>query len=385
MSRTTYNGSNGNDGSWFLEAVGAKERQPTPIESVAELEAENTAMDIGVMATVPAQALPLVAFDGDPGTSTSSFHPVPSLPPPPTLDDQPTTEPSETAKVPSSPEDADLAAVVRSRRRFRWPVLIVLVTMIALVAVAAWWLPRSVQDQALVVRQGYYDAAADLRAFLPTAQTGLDAITNPASDDASVSGAVPIVAEFDTKAFALASTTAESLPSVPPLVPSTPVDDLVPLKATGSILGAAASDLARSLGGAYVYRTSIPLLLDTGPLPTSATTQEVNEISVRLAESLATDAGILADLPDQPAFAEVLVGATTSAERYATWQDEYLASLTGEDPGVAATLIEEIDDMRATLDALNGSALLDYRTQADGAIVTLADELDAYLVAVSRP
>ena len=385
MSRTTSNGSDGNDGSWFLEAVGAKERTPTPIESVAELEAENTATDIGVLATMPAQATPLVVFDGDPGTSTSSFHPVPVAPPPPTLEDDPATESVATPQVPPVADDAGLAPVLRSRRRFRWPVVIVLVAMIGVVALAAWWLPLRVQSQALVVRQGYYDAAADLRTYLPTAQTGLDAITNPASDPASVSGAVPIVAEFDTKAFALASATAEPLPSAPPLVPSAPIDELAPLKATGSILGASASDLARSLGDAYVYRTSIPLLLATGPLPTSATTQDVNEISVRLAESLATDAGIIADLPDQPIFTEVLVGATAAAERYATWQDEYLASLTGEDPELAATLIEEIEAMRASLDALNESALLDYRTEADEAIVTLADELDAYLLAVSRP
>ncbi len=385
MSRTTSNGSNGNDGSWFLEAVGAKERAPTPIESVAELEAENTATDIEVLATVPAQAAPIVAFDGDPGTSTSSFHPVPVAPPPPALEEDTASELATSSPAPSASDDADLAPVLRSRRRFRWPVVIGLFAIIGLIAVAAWWLPRSVQDQALAVRQGYYDAAAELRAYLPTAQTGLDAITNPTSDEAAVSGAVPIVAEFDTKAFALASATAEPLPSVPPLVPSSPVDELVPLKATGSILGAAASELARSLGGAYVYRTSIPLLLDTGPLPTSATTQEVNEISVRLAESLATDAGIIADLPDQPIFAEVLVGATAAAERYAAWQDEYLASLTGEDPEAATILIEEIDTMRDTLDAINEAALLDYRTANDAGIVTLANELDAYLVAISRP
>ena len=385
MSRTTSNGSHGNDGSWFLQAVGAKERALTPIESVAELEAENTATDIEAMTTVPAPAAPLVAFDGDPGTSTSSFHPVPVAPPPPNLDDLPTGEQTVTAPIPSASSDADLAPVVRSRRRFRWPVVVILVTMIGAIAAAAWWLPQSVQNQALAVRQGYYDATADLRAYLPTAQTGLDAITNPASDEAAVSAAVPIVAEFDTKAFALASATAEPLPSVPPLIPSSPIDELVPLKATGSILGAAASDLARSLGGAYVYRTSIPLLLDTGPLPTSATTQDVNEISVRLAESLATDAGIIADLPDQPIFAEVIVAATTAAERYAAWQDEYLASLTGEDPEVAATLIEEIDTMRDTLGALNESALLDFRTATDARIVTLANELDTYLGVISRP
>ena len=89
MSKHTSNRSAGNDGSWFLEAVGANPRQASSTEAVAELEAENSApedlVSVGVGAAEPDVTIELSSFDGDPGTSTSSFHPVPATPPPPAV------------------------------------------------------------------------------------------------------------------------------------------------------------------------------------------------------------------------------------------------------------------------------------------------------------
>ena len=77
MSRNTSNQSGGNDGTWFLEAIGAMDRTPSPIEEVERLEAENTVVDTPSITPVP-QAAPDMAFDGDPGTSTSSFRTRPT-------------------------------------------------------------------------------------------------------------------------------------------------------------------------------------------------------------------------------------------------------------------------------------------------------------------
>jgi hypothetical protein len=223
-----------------------------------------------------------------------------------------------------------------------------------------------------------------VRDYLPTTQIALDAITNPESSPDQVSGAVPVIAEFDTKAFALETVTSEPLPSVFPLVPSGAIEALDPLKDAGAILGAASSGLARRLGNAYVYRTSIPLLLDTGSLPISATTQEINEISVELASSLASDAAIVADLPDDPAFIQVKATAVEALDRSAQWQDAYLGALTGEDTETASTLVAEVDGITKDLADTNRAALLAFRTEADLGIVELAGNLDQYLIAVSQ-
>ena len=400
MSRTTSNQSGGNDGTWFLEAIG-QTKAPTASEVVADLEAENTiaedpeiAIDLDQHAETEERAVALVAansFDGNPGTSTSSFDPVPAPPPPPpeVTEDH---EPLGALLVDAPPvgddetfDDTELSPALRSKRNFRWPVVFGLLLAIALVAAAAIILPARVEDQALEVRQTYYDTSFGVRDYLPSAQVALDSITNPASNDGQVASAVPMIAELDTRAFALETATSEPLPSTLPLVPSGPIDELEPLKDTGAILGAASSDLSRRLGNAYVYRTSIPLLLNTGSLPIAATTSEVNEISVTLASSLATDAGIVADLPDDPAFAEVKTAASATLARAAAWQDEYLDALTSEDADNAAALVGEMTEMRISLQSLTADALVAFRAEADITIVNLAGDLDVYLVAVSNP
>jgi hypothetical protein len=403
MSKHTSNGSDGSDGSWFLEAVGAKERPPSPSEAVADLTAENALVDVRgsvaaegddafahaqkPLAPIPDPSVHM-AFDGDPGTSTSSFHPVPAAPPPPEViapqrhdpvaggpppASEPPTEPAEAI------DDTQLSPALRTRRNFRWPVVIVLVALIAIVGVAAWWLPKAAADDALAVRQSYYDAAVGVRNHLPEAQQALDAVTNPASDPEAIASSVPIIAELESRAFALASVTSEPLPTTLPLVPTDEIDALVPLRDAGAILGGSSSDLARRMANAYVFRTSIPTLLDTGPLPVSATTQEVNEISVRLASSLAEDAGIVADLPSDPTFDAVGAAALSAVERYAPWQDAYLEALTGEDVDAATTLVAEMDTMRADLYAVNDDAILAFRSEADVWIVDLAGDLEAYM------
>ncbi len=400
MSRNTSNQSHGADGNWFLEAVGAKPPTPKASESVAELERENAEDDTSdEAASTETDPTPVntrvtaMSFDGDPGTSTSSFDPIPAPPPPPDLEDLPELSQDDTGEIDLPPppdlpadavDDTELSPALRSRRRFRWPVVVILVVLVGLVGAAAIYLPRAAKQTAADVGQDYYDASAGVRNYLPTAQTALDAVTNSNSSSQEVSSAVPLISELDSRAFALEAVTAEPLPDVLPLVPSGAIDDLVPLRDRGAILGASSSGVARGLGNAYVYRTSIPLLLDTGPLPAAATTQEVNEISVRLAASLASDSGIVADLPNDSSFVSVDAAAASALDRYATWQDEYLAALAGEDSDAAAALIAEMEVLRVDLNATNDSALLAYRTVADLGIVDLAGELEAYMTALTQ-
>ncbi len=392
MSRNTSNGSHGSDGSWFLEAVGAKKKAATPIEAVAELQEENTRTGEVIARGAESPRYIALTFDGDPGTSTSSFAPVPVLPRPPDLSAPLGTvaasgEPGgpEAAPADARVVDGDLPAVLRSRRNFRWPVVMALLLVIAGISAAALWLPRSIDRQAAVIRQVYYDEASGLRNYLPIAQGALDTITNPATEDSAISGSVPLIAEFASFALGLQSATAEPLPSVLPLVPADPIDALAPLRFTGSLLGASGSDLAGRLADAYVYRTTVPLLLQTGPLPLIATTQELNEVSVRLASSLAEDAGAASDLPDDSTLDAVALLARESLTRYADWQDEYLGALATGDIATAEILVAEIDTLRSALGTANEEALLVVRTEVDSGIVTLARDLEAYMEDLSRP
>ena len=127
----------------------------------------------------------------------------------------------------------------------------------------------------------------------------------------------------------------------------------------------------------------MPLLLDLGDLPSTATTEQINALAVQTASTLASDAGVVADLPDDPAFVEVKAAAIAALERATVWQDEYLESLANEDEASATVLIAEMDQIRTDLGVATVDALIAFRGTADVAIVELAADFDVYLADVA--
>ncbi len=393
MAKQPPTGPDPDKGTWFLEVVGVNPPLPTPSEAVAELTRENTVPDLpAIDAEVSPASAPgsvevlLISFDGDPGTSLSSFDPIPVLPSPPPelLGSTIETELLHLPPITDGFDDTVLAPALRTKRRFRWSVILFLVFAIAVLGIGALWLPRATEQDALTVRQSYYDAALAVRTYLPTSQTALDAITNPGSTESEVGDSVPVITRLSSHATNLETVANAPLPTTLPLVPSGPIDALVPLRDRSAILASDSSEVARRLGHGYVYRTSIPQLLNTGDLPTSATTAVINELSLRLASSLADDAALIADLPTDSSFASVLNRATEALDRYGPWQDEYFAALTGEDPDSAGVLVSELDTLKTGLVDENERALLEFRTEMDARIISLADELEAHLDDLSR-
>jgi len=258
------------------------------------------------------------------------------------------------------------------------------VLLIIAVGVAAVFLPRAVEAEALAVRQTYYDVTSDVRSYIPEVQVALDSITDETSDIAELSAAIPRIAGLDSRSFAMQQAAAEPLPSVLPLVPTGAIDALVPLRDTTAGLGDDGSDLARRLGNAYIYRVSIPGLMQTGNLPTAATTETINEISTTLAASLADDAATVAQLPQDPVFVEVKALADLSHARYATWQMEYLAALTNEDRDSAENLIAEITETKSLLARTNTEALALFRSEFDAYIVAYSGSLEVHMHNLSQ-
>ena len=380
------------DGTWFLEAVGAKEAASTPLEAVDDLTRENAipgSEDTDSITPGDAdgpsrddQEIDLVSFDGDPGTSTSTFAPIPDPPPPPNLGD--------TSEAPVVVDEADeldkmlLAPALRTGRRFRWPVAIFLIAIIIAIGIAVIWFPRAADQEALAIRQSNYDATLAVRTYLPTSQAALDSVTNPASSTDDVAAAIPTISALSSHATTLSDAAREPLPTQLPFFTSGAIEQLGPLQQRSSILASETSEIARRLGHGYVYRTSVPELLATGDLPSEATTQEINTIAVDLASSLASDAEVLGGLPNDPSFAVVLEAASQAVDRYALWQDEYLAALAAGDPELATTLVDELTTLRSDLNALNTVALVTFRSEMDERILSLADQLDVHLTDLAR-
>lgn len=370
----------GSDGSWFLEAVGASPPSPTPSETIAALETENTLVE---MAAVPASTTPLASFDGETGTSTSTYdRPTDATPP---LDDL-TGDMDVIAPLTDDPTASsdDLGHVLGTRRSFRWPAIAFGLFILAVVALAVLWLPAALQQDATVVKQSYADASVTLRQELPTGQDALDTITDPSSTSAELSGAVPQISQLDSAAHGLATVAAEPLPRQLPVFPVEEITALEPLQDSAQINAAQGSHVARQLGTAYVYRTTIPALLPAGPLPVVADVQTINALSIELASSLVEASAAVSDLPTTEATADLNVLAHATVERFAAWQDEYLTALTDGDEEAATQLLAELDDMRSDLTVSLAAAMSTMRVEIDLQIVELAGDLEEFLVELTR-
>ena len=408
MAEGTQIDKESEDGSWFLEAVGVKKSPPSPIESIAELERENTLVDLPVVelsdgdsdeesadlpeppppvaATTDANVIEMTSFDGDPGTSLSSFDPVPELPPMPsnvvaavaveTIDEPDVL--SETV------DESDLSAPLKTRRPFRWSAFGLVVAVIAAVVLGIVWLPRAAESAAAATRTSYYDASLAVREFLPTAQASLDIVTNPSSTDAALGTVIPVVSELTSDATNLAAVAAEPLPTVLPFLSADAVDELPPLRDRSAILASDASEVARQIGHAYIYRTSIADLLVVGDLPIVAETEEINALSVTLASSLAENASLIADLPANDAFDDIAASAAEAVGAYAQWQEDYLKALADGDAAAAQELIDNFTEVRTALLVETAQTLASFREVLDDRIVSLSGEFDDHLANLSQ-
>jgi len=371
------------DGSWFLEAIGAKTSTPKTRETLAALESDNAVPDAATAESHPESLTGgSVAevrsgyLDGDSGTSTSSFDPIPDIPPTP----EGLFEPNQT----SAQREQDPLTKPRAKRRFRRPAIGLVIFLGVGLAAALLWLPNVLEQQAFTVRQNNYDAALNVRTHLPASQTALDSITNPNSPPSDVAAAISIIATLSNRGAALDDAASEPLPASVPFVTPPSMENLDLFTDQSMFLAADTSQIARRLNRAYVYRTSMPKLLITGELPTAASTNEISVLSVTLASSLADNALLVSDLPNDPAFEMTLALASSTLDEYNQWQDDYLNSLTQQDEDAASDLLVALDLLRSDLADTTRTNLLKFRTELDSHIVVLASSLDNHLENLSR-
>ena len=215
-------------------------------------------------------------------------------------------------------------------------------------------------------------------------QSALDVITDPSSTEDAIAAAVPAISQLDSAAHELAVAAAKPLPRQLPVFPVEEVTELGPLQDSALIHAAQGSDIARNLGYSFVYRTTIPQLLAPDDLPVTADVQTINTLSIEMASSLVDDADALGNLPTTESTADLNAAAHTAVERYAFWQDEYLTALSEGDEAAATSLIDEMDDIKATLNGELTSALATARVEIDLQIVELAGDLETYLEALTQ-
>ncbi|MCL1601363.1 MAG: hypothetical protein M3112_07485 [Actinomycetia bacterium] len=383
MAKRNDNKSTGNDGSWFLEAVGAIPPPLKPSETVAALEYDNTASDPSPATAPIDDDGSSSSFDGGTATSTSAFESPTSLLTA-ELADTSGTEAIDPSLSIEPHDDTQLSSVLRTRRPFRWPVLMFAVALVAVGATAVFWLPTALRQDAAGMKTSYANASIALRQQLAPGQAALDTITDPSSTPQELSASVPVISQLDSAAHQLGVVAGEPLPRQLPFYSVPEVAELGSLQDAAQINAAQGSDVARQVGYTYVYRTTIPQLLQTGELPTSADVQTINALSVSLASSLVEDSAALADLPTPEFASDLNDGAHAAIERYASWQNEYLTALADGDESATRALIDELDEIRIELDRMLIDALGVARVEVDLQIVELAASLDLFLKDLTR-
>ena len=397
MATVQDNNTKANDGTWFLELVGIGPRPAPHSDNLAALATqadppppspEGPSDDAPVAAAAVAAGLTL----GDEQTATSSIT---------SLD----TGPAETATggaggdaaAPTTPapaldpeadvlddwEPADLDRSVRSRRPFRWTVVIAAIVIGGALAAAAILLPQAAERDANALARSYRASLTALRNTLPDTQTALGDLTDPSTTSEQVDAVVPAAAELSGRSADASSLGTDPLPRTLPFLGG-PMRGLGPTRGSLVVIGAEGSEIAVRLGRGYVYRTATPALLNTPPLPTQAEGLEIDKLSAELAEALAKTSALVADLPTDAAFTAAKVEAEAASQAFGSWQLAYLTALRDGDASAAATLVADLENQRLMLVAATNQGLLVLRSDLDGRILAVATETEAALANLPR-
>jgi len=358
----------GNDGRWFLEVAGVVDLPPNPTATYTELEDLEPPPPVvaSESAAVSAGTAAVSGSLSDNENDDEGFVPV-----------------SAPSADPLSDWKPDEASSRLGRHGFgRWLVAGVVVALLAAAGFAAYYLPRQVQERADDLASDYRASLTDLRNELPSSQVALQNLTDPSSPPGSVSAAVPAIGDLNARATIIVGQATTPLPSTPPLVPQAPLEALEPTRTSMLILGAEAEGISGRLATTFAYRSTVPLLFATPDLPTQTESAQVDALSVALAESLATTARLIADLPPDPTFAAARELAAAASERYATWQLEYLDALREGDTERADALTTELDMARDAIQESLEIALAEVRAEVDPKIVGLAAETETTIGAI---
>ncbi len=323
----------GNDGSWFLEAVGLP--ASPALEDYAA--AETTTEDVRQRWEENSHEAVATARAGTPGGAR------------------------------------------RPRSRTRWALIAIGVVAASSVVFALLWLPGTSQRRADGRMDDYARTTIELRGHLPEAQQVLATITEPGADATQFPELIPVVAAMRSDATDALELAGEPLPSAWFIAPNDPFDELAATRDALSGHATTADAIARRLSAVLDYRTIFAGFLDIGEPSTAP--PDVDELAVSLATTTADAASILADLPDDAALVEHRAEAHAALERFRSWQVEYTDAL--RKGGDGAGLLFEHAAIRDELAQVMLTALAQIRTEIDGEIVDLAATLDTAIAAMA--
>jgi len=243
-----------------------------------------------------------------------------------------------------------LDPLVISGRTFRWPIIVAAVALL----IGGLAIIQTVQDMpdraAEDARTAYLAVTTDYQTLFPQIEDAVSAITDPASDTATLSDAAVSLSAFNDGARTLFDVAAEPLPSMPPLVSRAQLEALTPLRQSMANAAEIGLTLERRLGDTLSYRLLFAKTFQLPALSTTATQDQMTQLGVALGLAVTSTKDAIGNLPDEPFLSDHKIAAFQLAQRLDDWQIEYLEALRTGDTATAETLIQEITQR---IDALN--------------------------------
>jgi hypothetical protein len=256
-----------------------------------------------------------------------------------------------------------LDRVVGGRRSFRWSILVAAGVLGALALVAVQILVTVPQQKADARRVVYREAIAVFEPALTTLAAA------PAPSDPVALGA------FADATAPFAEIVRADLPTLIPLLPIGPIEELRPTRSELLAVVDAAENLLTDLAAATRYRQAAATILALPLLPTTAPETLIDPAARAIADmQSATERGYAA-LDDDPAFAGYRERVAAAIDALPAWADAYLLALRRGDAEETAALIAEFQAQVSLAAAELEAAVADVDAAARATIAEMQQRL----------
>ncbi len=267
--------------------------------------------------------------------------------------------PSAPSSVDEPIPDEDLAwepgalpRAVRSRRTFRFSVILAVLALGAGAYLGIQFVLELPQAQAEVRRADYREALETVEQAVPDLRVAAAAITDPGSTDDLAPHLVTLV-RLDGRSADLQASAEAPLPLILPIIPTGETDLLAPIQDRMRSIADRILTIDDLLGDIVAYRRAFAgaFLLPELPQPTDGPSVEV--FADRLAEMTAATVEAALMLPDIVFLVEHRAGVNDLIAWLPEWQAAYLNALRDGDMELAGTLHREaadrVDGLRSDL------------------------------------
>ncbi len=250
-----------------------------------------------------------------------------------------------------------LDRAVATRRSFRWSILVAAAVLGGLALVAVQVL--------ITVPQGKADARrVEYRAAIDAFEPALVALASaPAPSDPDALGA------FADAHHEFSAVVRADLPTVIPLLPIGPIEELRPARSEMLAVIDAGDQMLTDLAAATTYREAAAQILALPLLPTEAPEELIDAAARAIADMQSATERAYIGLDDDPAYAAYRDRVAEAIDALPDWSDSYLLALRRGDPVETAAVISEMQARAALAAAELEAAVADVDA---GAVATIA-------------